>query len=68
MSVQLSGTGALVRCSVGTAQYVLGNQLRDPRMDRLTRAVTCAGDAHPHHRQRPHPLKERMVSRKYDPR
>ncbi len=40
----LTAAGALVRYSTASARYVLGGQLRDPRMDRLTREITAAGD------------------------
>lgn len=41
----LAAAGALMRYSTASARYVLGGQLRDPRMDRLTREVTAAGEA-----------------------
>jgi hypothetical protein len=41
----LAAAGALVRYSLASARYVLGSLHRDPRMDRLTRAVTEAGQA-----------------------
>jgi hypothetical protein len=41
----LAAAGALVRYSTASARYVLGGQLRDPRMDRLTREVDGAGEA-----------------------
>jgi hypothetical protein len=41
----LAAAAALVRYAVASAQYVLGGLLRDPRMDRLTREITAAGDA-----------------------
>ena len=41
----LTAAGALVRYSTASARYVLGAQLRDPRMERLTREVTAAGQA-----------------------
>lgn len=40
----LAAAGALVRYSGMSARYVLGSQLRDPRMERLTRAITEAGE------------------------
>jgi hypothetical protein len=40
----LTAAGALVRYSTASARYVLGGQLRDPRMDRLTREVDGAGE------------------------
>ncbi len=41
----LAAAGALVRYSTASARYVLGGQLRDPRLDRLTREVDSAGEA-----------------------
>jgi hypothetical protein len=41
----LAAAGALVRYSIASARYVLGSLHRDPRMDRLTRAIAEAGDA-----------------------
>ena len=41
----LAAAGALVRYSLASARYVLGSAHRDPRMDRLTRALTAAGEA-----------------------
>ena len=41
----LTAAGALVRYSTASARYVLGSQLRDPRLERLTRAITAAGEA-----------------------
>jgi hypothetical protein len=41
----LVAAGALVRYSAGSARYVLGDQLRDPRLERLAREVTAAGQA-----------------------
>jgi hypothetical protein len=40
----LAAAGALVRYSLASAQYVLGDLHRDPRMDRLTREITAAGE------------------------
>lgn len=39
----LAAAGALVRYSVASAKYVLDRQARDPRLDRIRRAVTMAG-------------------------
>jgi hypothetical protein len=41
----LTAAGALVRYSAASARYVLGGQLRDPRLDRLAREITAAGEA-----------------------
>jgi Protein of unknown function (DUF3987) len=41
----LDAAAALIRYSVDSAKYVLDRQLRDPRLDRLRRAVTTAGPA-----------------------
>ena len=41
----LAAAGALVRYSLASARYVLGSAHRDPRMDRLTREITAAGQA-----------------------
>jgi Protein of unknown function (DUF3987) len=41
----LAAAGALVRYSIASAKYVLDRQPRDPRMDRLTRAIDAAGQA-----------------------
>jgi hypothetical protein len=41
----LAAAGALMRYSTASARYVLGGQLRDPRMDRLTREIAAAGEA-----------------------
>jgi hypothetical protein len=40
----LAAAGALVRYSADSARYVLAGQLRDPRLDRLARAVAAAGE------------------------
>jgi hypothetical protein len=40
----LAAAAALVRYSTASARYVLGDLLRDPRMDRLTREITAAGE------------------------
>jgi hypothetical protein len=40
----LAAAGALVRYSLASARYVLGDLHRDPRMDRLTRELTAAGE------------------------
>jgi len=40
----LTAAAALVRYSAASARYVLGDLLRDPRMDRLTREITAAGE------------------------
>ena len=40
----LEAAGALVRYSVHTARYVLDRQARDPRLERVRRAVVVAGD------------------------
>jgi len=40
----LIAAGALVRYSTASARYVLGDQLRDPRLERLTREITAAGE------------------------
>lgn len=39
----LTAAAALVRYSIASARYVLGDLLRDPRMDRLVREITAAG-------------------------
>jgi hypothetical protein len=39
----LTAAAALVRYSVASARYVLGNLLRDPRLERLIRAIDAAG-------------------------
>jgi hypothetical protein len=41
----LTAAGEQVRYSIASARYVLGGQHRDPRLDRLTRAITEAGQA-----------------------
>lgn len=41
----LAAAGALVRYSVTSAGYVLRGMHRDPRAERLTRAITAAGPA-----------------------
>ncbi len=41
----LHAAGALVRYAVASARYVLDRQARDPRLDRIRRAVDAAGDA-----------------------
>jgi hypothetical protein len=39
----LAAAGALVRYAIASARYVLDDQLGDPRLDRLARAVGAAG-------------------------
>jgi hypothetical protein len=39
----LQAAAALVRYSIGSAIYVLDKQLRDPRLDRIRRAIDTAG-------------------------
>ena len=41
----LIAAGALVRYSTASARYVLGDQPRDPRLARLIREITAAGEA-----------------------
>jgi hypothetical protein len=41
----LAAAGALARYSAASARYVLEKQARDPRLDRIRRALTMAGDA-----------------------
>ena len=41
----LTAAAALVRYSIASARYVLDRQARDPRLDRIRRAVDAAGDA-----------------------
>jgi hypothetical protein len=41
----LAAAAALVRYSIASARYVLDGQARDPRLDRIRRAVDAAGDA-----------------------
>lgn len=41
----LQPAAALVRYSIASAKYVLDRQARDPRLDRIKRAVDGAGDA-----------------------
>jgi hypothetical protein len=40
----LTAAAALVRYSIASARYVLGDLLRDPRLERLVREVTAAGE------------------------
>lgn len=40
----LAAAAALVRYSIGSARYVLDARMRDPRTDRIRRAVDAAGD------------------------
>jgi hypothetical protein len=40
----LTAAGALVRYSAASARYVLATQPRDPRLARLTREITAAGE------------------------
>jgi Bifunctional DNA primase/polymerase, N-terminal/Protein of unknown function (DUF3987) len=39
----LAASGEMVRYSIASARYVLGSQHRDPRMERLIRAISEAG-------------------------
>jgi hypothetical protein len=41
----LTAAGALARYSAASARYVLEKQTRDPRLDRIRRAVAMSGDA-----------------------
>ncbi len=41
----LTAAAALVRYSIASARYVLDGQARDPRLERIRRAVDAAGDA-----------------------
>jgi hypothetical protein len=42
---EIIAAGALVRYAIASARYVLDRQARDPRLDRIRRAIDVAGDA-----------------------
>jgi hypothetical protein len=42
---EIVAAGALVRYAIASARYVLDRQVRDPRLDRIRRAIDAAGDA-----------------------
>ena len=41
----LTAAAALIRYSIASARYVLDRQARDPRLDRIRRAIDAAGEA-----------------------